>query len=69
MKQLAWNKLYGVIGDALLEVVEVEGVPVEGGFVVRSGCFREFVEAGKLFHTRAEAESRLAELGLQRRQG
>lgn len=58
--KLAWTKMFGILDQA---VVEVEAYPVEGGYIVRRGCYRQFVEAEKLSSTRAEAETRLRALG------
>ena len=58
-----YKTMYGVIGD---EVVEVQARPAAGGYaagwVVKKGCFRDFVALEKLHATRAGAEARLKKL-------
>jgi hypothetical protein len=60
LPKIEWTTMYGVGAGG--EIVEVEAYPVEGGYVVRHGCFRDFVEAGRLSTTRAGAEERLRKL-------
>jgi hypothetical protein len=51
-----YKTVFGVQGD---QVVPIEARRVEGGWVVKQGCFRQFVEAEKLSETREGAEARL----------
>ncbi len=58
-----YKTCYGVQGD---NIVEVQAMRVQGsegdGWVVKQGCFRQFVEAEKLSETREGAEVRLKAL-------
>jgi len=54
-----YRTVFGVQGN---EVIPLEAVPVEGGWIVKQGCFRHFVEAEKLSTTREGAEERLRRL-------
>jgi len=59
MSDNLYKTVYGVVGD---EVVPVLATRVEGGWCIKRGCFREFVEAEKLSETREGAEERLRQL-------
>lgn len=54
-----YKTVYGIQGT---EIVTCEARPVEGGWLVRDRCFRQFVEKDKLSETREGAEARLRSL-------
>lgn len=56
-----YKTVYGIQGT---EIVPFQARPVEGGWLVKQGCFRQFVEQEKLSETREGAEARLKNLEL-----
>jgi len=58
-----YKTVFGVQGD---EVVPVQARRVEGGWMIKQGCFRHFIDdPEKLSETREGAEARLKRLNGQ----